>query len=432
MKSCSPASRCCEIDASIGNSWPLARSPASTFLAPILRVVVPVLPNSRTCPRCRSRKRSGRSMSSDRPRTASRGQPNTFSRRIVVEDDALPVVDRDDRVHRGVHDVGGARPGVPQRHRRRFPRPELPIQQEHRHDAGRDAGHLREDEHLRAIPAEPPRRDGEPGRQHDQQQDRGEDGDELPYRKRGFRSAGRADAWRPGRVGTRVQGSRGSEAESRIIRNGRPADEPEPCSLACVAQMPQSSRLSRLNRRALTYIKVRTGRPSLNRAKDGVFHAPRGFPGHKKERQSHEAQVHRHRDAAPAGRFGIPGASRAGATQSHVLRRLQAGVRELPRVAVERDRPVGARREERRRRQHVPDLSRRRHGAPQGSDEGEAAQPVRQGPHGQRTDGGLPHLPLGQPQSRVLDVGQAPAQRSDVRELPQHPRGKAAPELQRA
>ena len=134
----------------------------------------------------------------------------------------------------------------------------------------------------------------------------------------------------------------------------------------------------------------------------------------------------------PVGAFGIPGAARAGAAQACLLGRHPAGVRQLPRGAVELDRPLGARREERRRRQHVPDLPRRRHGAPQGSDEGEAAQPVRQGPHGQRTDGGLPHLPLGQPQSRVLELRQAPAQRRDVRELPQHPRRKAAPELHRA
>ena len=37
-----------------------------------------------------------------------------------------------------------------------------------------------------------------------------------------------------------------------------------------------------------------------------------------------------------------------------------AGVRELPRDAVERDRPLAARREERRQRQHVPGVPRRR------------------------------------------------------------------------
>ena len=50
------------------------------------------------------------------------------------------------------------------------------------------------------------------------------------------------------------------------------------------------------------------------------------------------------------------------------------------------------------------------------------ANPVRQGPHGRRADRGLPDLPLGQPQPRVLDLGQAPAERGDVRQLPQHPR----------
>ena len=40
-------------------------------------------------------------------------------------------------------------------------------------------------------------------------------------------------------------------------------------------------------------------------------------------------------------------------------------------------------------------------------------------------------LPLGQPQPRVLDVGQAPAERSDVQQLPQHPR-QSSPELRRA
>ena len=43
------------------------------------------------------------------------------------------------------------------------------------------------------------------------------------------------------------------------------------------------------------------------------------------------------------------------------------------------------------------------------------ANPFAQGHTGQRADRGLPHLPQRQPQPRVLDVRQAPAQRGDVR-----------------
>ena len=55
------------------------------------------------------------------------------------------------------------------------------------------------------------------------------------------------------------------------------------------------------------------------------------------------------------------------------------------------------------------------------------ANPFGQGDTADERSGGLPDLPQRQPQPRVLDVGQALAQRGDVHELPQHPRGEAPP-----
>ena len=78
VKSLWPSSVCCEIDASTGNSWPSARRPWSTQ-EPMPREVIAVFPKRSMCDRCAARKRSGRSMSSFLPRTASRGQRKTRS-----------------------------------------------------------------------------------------------------------------------------------------------------------------------------------------------------------------------------------------------------------------------------------------------------------------------------------------------------------------
>ena len=68
-----------EIEASIGNSSPLLRKPRITVLPPMRREVTPVAANRRICSRCPARKRSGISMSKERPITCSPGQPKIFS-----------------------------------------------------------------------------------------------------------------------------------------------------------------------------------------------------------------------------------------------------------------------------------------------------------------------------------------------------------------
>ena len=83
------------------------------------------------------------------------------------------------------------------------------------------------------------------------------------------------------------------------------------------------------------------------------------------------------------------------------------------------DRP---RRQERRQRQHVPGLPRRRLRAPAGSDEEQAGEPAQEGSAGGAEGRGVHDLPRRQPPPGVLGHGQARAERGLVQQLPQHPR----------
>ena len=79
MRSLRPPTVACEIDASIGNSVPSARSAHSAVCSPIRRDVSPVLAKRSMWARCAARNRSGMSRSSDVPIASSGVQPNIFS-----------------------------------------------------------------------------------------------------------------------------------------------------------------------------------------------------------------------------------------------------------------------------------------------------------------------------------------------------------------
>ena len=75
-----PPSNTWEIDASIGNSSPVLRSPNSTRCClPIWRSDTPVTPNWSTCRSCAARKRSGMKRDSEAPSASAARQPNTCS-----------------------------------------------------------------------------------------------------------------------------------------------------------------------------------------------------------------------------------------------------------------------------------------------------------------------------------------------------------------